>query len=221
MDQVEDARMASGEDWSAEQRLTGSPERPAARPVTRGRGLYQKPVEEKQRRVVFLDHHHVHHHHHFHSPADWDGAPGDLPPDALQRCHEQKVEKDVERCIEQTGTGTPPPAPEKTRRSRAPRKNAAVRQEVGAGSADILEASIGLHTSTFSHRGRGDTGNVLESAEASWLASVSNPLPAVDGVEPKKQVPELQLQQYFEVMSVLPMQTRLKLSPYAVQLGGR
>eukprot|EP00439_Symbiodinium_sp_Y106_P060853 s1666_g9.t1 len=204
-------------------------EHPTARPVTRGRG-HRGPTEEKPRRVVFVDHHHVHHHHHFHAPTDWDGAPGDLPPESLQRCQEQKAEQDVERCMGQTGPApaAPPPLPKQGR--PRPRRNAPGRWEpVGGASIDLLEESLagslpGLQ-STFSTFGaRGGTAEAgLPSAEASWLASVSNPLPATNSAAQtlarsecrRKQPPELQLQQYFEVMSCLPLETRLKLSPYA------
>ncbi|CAE7183050.1 unnamed protein product [Symbiodinium pilosum] len=215
------------DDWSLERRTVD--ERPTARPVTRGRGHRQGPAEEKARRVVFVDHHHVHHHHHFHAPTDWDGAPGDLPPESLQRCQEQKAEQDVERCMEQTGpSASAAPQPPKQGRPRR-RRNAPGRCEpVEGASIDLLEQSLALNLpslqstfSTFGAQGGPSADVALASAEASWLAGVSNPLPATNSVAQKRQPPELQLQQYFEVMSCLPMETRLKLSPYAVKLGAR
>ncbi|CAJ1352300.1 unnamed protein product [Effrenium voratum] len=85
--------------------------RPPGRPPTRGRSQQQQRpgtdrpgtdrtdrTERKDgRKVVYVDHHHVHHHHHFHSGSDWDGCPGDLPPEPLQRLHEQKAEAEAER----------------------------------------------------------------------------------------------------------------------------
>mmetsp|Transcript_53724 Transcript_53724/g.109233 ORF Transcript_53724/g.109233 Transcript_53724/m.109233 type:complete len:222 (+) Transcript_53724:80-745(+) len=179
------------------------------RPPTRGRGHEERPSTEAMcrpgrqvtgRRVVHVDHHHVHHHHHYHGAYNLDRVSS---PDADLQRHELKAEAEAEWTLEEK-IRPKRPGPVAPRRPRAPGRS---QQELENSLASEL---CRLQTSTFSTFGGMDFGS-----KASCLMGTSMPLatPAE-----KKPPAELQLQEYFQLMSCLPMQTRLKLSPYTVQL---
>ncbi|CAK9111672.1 unnamed protein product [Durusdinium trenchii] len=198
-----------------EQRL-----RPDMRPPTRGRGYEERPGTElgaglfragagagaapARRKVVHVDHHHVHHHHHFHGAQNVDG----LPSDASElRRHELSAEHQAEQRLEPRSVAPNTARPSRGHRQAAARRAARSRQVDFESS---LTSELGrLQTSTFSTFG-GAPVDLASKASCFMATSVLE--------RERKTPPELQLQEYFELMSSLPMETRLKLSPYSVQL---
>eukprot|EP00438_Fugacium_kawagutii_P034479 Skav223193 [mRNA] locus=scaffold1825:80298:94620:- [translate_table: standard] len=153
---------------------------------------------------VHVDHHHVHHHHHFHGAYNLDRCLADQRRFLWHLIIAWRRAKRRARW----------------KRSEAPRD--ARRLAGGNACLQVPEAELEnslaselcrLQTSTFS-----TFGGPVSVVETSCLMGTSVPLttPAE-----KKPAAELQLQEYFDLMSCLPMQTRLKLSPYTVQLSHR
>lgn len=203
------------------------------------------PKSKSGRRVVYVDHHHVHHHHHFHDPRDWNCIPGDLPSEPLQRQEERNVEAEVESrmagsdalgsaCSKQGSKSSsacasklPPAAKPSSSVSKSRHNNGRVRSrrsnrhrggragiDMGAGKnvSDSVEASM---LSTFSTTANSWMASASSAADDSWTSGVSKPL-SVTLHAAKKPNSDLPLQDYFQLMSRLPMDCRLKLSPYGV-----
>eukprot|EP00913_Durusdinium_trenchii_P028075 g26322.t1 len=190
---------------------------PDMRPPTRGRGYEERPGTElgaglfragagagaapARRKVVHVDHHHVHHHHHFHGAQNVDG----LPSDASElRRHELSAEHQAEQRLEPRSVAPNTARPSRGHRQAAARRAARSRQVDFESS---LTSELGrLQTSTFSTFG-GAPVDLASKASCFMATSVLE--------RERKTPPELQLQEYFELMSSLPMETRLKLSPYS------
>eukprot|EP00930_Biecheleria_cincta_P004715 TRINITY_DN105643_c0_g1_i1.p1 TRINITY_DN105643_c0_g1~~TRINITY_DN105643_c0_g1_i1.p1 ORF type:complete len:444 (-),score=83.42 TRINITY_DN105643_c0_g1_i1:452-1783(-) len=204
------------------------------------------PKSKSGRRIVYVDHHHVHHHHHFHDPRDWNGTPGDLPPEPVQRQEERNVEAKVENRMAGSGTvrsargkqasecssagdcKLPTPAKSAPRdrhnnvRARSRRTSrhkggrAAIDMGAGKSISDSVEASM---LSTFSTTANSWMASA-SSADDSWTSGVSKQL-SLTLPSAKKPNSDMPLQDYFKLMARLPMDCRLKLSPYGVSMTER
>eukprot|EP00440_Ansanella_granifera_P006955 gb/GFBE01007536.1/.p1 GENE.gb/GFBE01007536.1/~~gb/GFBE01007536.1/.p1 ORF type:complete len:429 (+),score=72.76 gb/GFBE01007536.1/:1-1287(+) len=247
----------ANDSFEAEEEDCSLPMRPPAaggRPHTRGlRGalLSQPPVAPSfvqsrggdnvkvSRKVVYVDHHHAHHHHHFHEPTDWNGTPGDLPPDLLRRRQERSAEADVEQRSAPSGSvfdagvsseagrkrgARLPPASQRpgarnfrstsVRQGRAGRNKATPRRIDGAGKCSSVPPS---NISSFSTSGTSMMASTFggSSAFSTWGSKgLSTPMPQMSDKALGKSPVDLPLNQYFKLFSRLPMESRLLLSPY-------
>jgi len=184
---------------------------------------------KKQRKIVYVDHHHVHHHHHFHQPGDWTHAsPGELPPEYMQKKQEKKAQADVEQWAGPLENSAQPQA--KAARALPPRALPGRVRSHGRQRRGKSKGSRGIDASLpgFSHHAEhvGESSRFAQDAssrfKASFVNDVSLQLPENGSVVHKAtSKDDLPLQQYFQLMARLPMENRLKLSPYGVSLSAR
>mmetsp|Transcript_4362 Transcript_4362/g.7715 ORF Transcript_4362/g.7715 Transcript_4362/m.7715 type:complete len:426 (+) Transcript_4362:112-1389(+) len=194
-------------------------------------------TQKKGRRIVYVDHHHVHHHHHFHQPGDWPYAsPGELPPEAMRRRQEKKTQADVEQKAGPLENSAAPPEQVKVARLPATRalpgrvRRHARQRNAGKqkGNSVAIDGSFGnsLLADLPGPNVFGETSKFAEDKssrfKASFVNDVSLQLSGSVAAEQKATGKDnLPLQQYFQLMARLPLENRLKLSPYGVPLSAR
>lgn len=167
---------------------------------------WAKRVGAGGRNVVYVDHHHVHHHHHFHGTNDW-GSGDDIPPETVCKWLDRKAEIDVEHIhtvkldSEVVARHKPSTHSSIRRRKRA--------QHCEGGDAFLPEIDFSAELLVCRDIGTSMTFNGVTSATC------------VAGNGNTSQQEKLPMQEYFALVSQLPMKTRLQFSPYSVPRSAR
>merc|ERR1712232_1511774 len=158
-------------------------------------------------KVVYVEHHHVHHHHHIHRLGERETIDGEVPGN-LRRAREAKAEADVHR-VQHAATGRAPCQSAVSQTSHHRCKQLPSQARSRGGRARQAVSSERASPSARSDR----FAEVNTPCGSCWAPSEGTAFPLTQQ--------KMSLNKYFELISQMPGESRLMISPYSVPTSAR